>query len=72
MVAYCVKEFAVIDKQDVDFYKVKYQYSRSQEDFKKTNKGMLVLLEHRASGSRIAVGNMQLYHGLNHDYVRQA
>lgn len=72
VVAYCVKEFALIDKLDVDFYKVKYEYSRNQEDFKKTNKGLLVLFEHRASGKRIVVGNMQLYHGLNHDYVRQA
>jgi mRNA deadenylase 3'-5' endonuclease subunit Ccr4 len=70
MIAYCNKEFTLIDKLDVDFYKVKYQYSRCQEDFKKTNKGLLCLFEHKASQKRIVVGNMQLYHGFNHDYVR--
>jgi len=33
---------------------------------------MICLFQHKASGKRLAVANMQLYHGTNHDYVRQA
>lgn len=72
MIAFCKDNWKLVDKQEVDFYKVKYQYSRGQEDFKKTNKALLILLEHRQSSKKLVVANMQLYHGKQHDYVRQA
>lgn len=72
VVAYCKQDWKLIDKQDVDFYRIKYQYSRNVDDFKKTNKGLLCLFEHKESAKRLVVANMQLYHGKLMDYVRQA
>jgi len=62
----------LIDKVDIDLYRVKNSYTKNQDDFKKTNKAMLCMLQHKASGKHLVVGNLQLYHGTNHDYVRQA
>ena len=72
VVAYCKDKWSLVEKVDIELYKAKYHYQRAVEDFKKTNKAMICLFQHKESGKRLAVGNMQLYHGANHDYVRQA
>ena len=57
MIAYKKKEFKMVSRQDVDFYKVKYEYTK-QEAFKNTNKGLLCLFERiKSPNQRIVVGN---------------
>jgi len=70
--AFKSKVFELVDQQDLDLYRVNHDYSVRQEDFRKQNKGTLILLRHRETEQLLVLCNTQLYHKSELDYVRQA
>lgn len=63
--------FTLKQMQIVDFYQAGEAYSAPSE-FARTNKGVLLMLQHQPSQQVLVVANAQLYHGSERDYIREA
>jgi len=56
----------------LDYYQVGFEYTIDPPAFRKSNKGVLVLLRHTESRELLMVGNTQLCSGAESEYVRMA
>ena len=63
----------MLEKEEVDFFRVNLEYlNHNPEDFKRSNKAMLLLLQSIENPcDKLVLGNTQLYLGDQLDFVRR-
>jgi hypothetical protein len=74
LTAFKKDKFELLEKEEVDFFRVNLEYlNHNPEDFKRSNKAMLLLLQSIENPcDKLVLGNTQLYLGDQLDFVRQA